>query len=37
MNSRAKSLMAKAGKAYLLVNGAVFVGSFLVTVAGHYL
>ena len=37
MNIRSKHLLTKLGKTYLLVNGAVFAGSFLLTVVGHYL
>ena len=36
MNTRSKGLLTKLGKTYLMVNGAVFAGSFLLTVVGHY-
>lgn len=37
MTPRCRTILAKLGKTYLVVNGAVFLGSFLATVLSHYL
>lgn len=37
MTPLSRTILARLGKTYLVVNGAVFLGSFLVTVVSHYL
>ena len=37
MNPPSRTILAKLGKTYLVVNGTVFLASFLVTVVSHYL